>query len=141
VDGAYAESEHIRIDRQCPCEAMIRLSETIGLWKFESGRSLEIRLLPEAAATMAASESARCEFRIVPPIGTAPPWQNGTARPKPGGIFLIIPGVRQDEAIQVRIMEGNTARWRSVESPQWVHVELRTSRPISATIMVAAVAA
>jgi hypothetical protein len=126
VDGAYAESEHIRIDRQCPCEAMVRLSETIGLWKFESGRSLEIRLLPEAAATLAASEGARCEYRVVRPMGSAPPWQEGRAHPKPGGVFLIIPGVRQDEAIEVRIMEGNTARWRSVESPQWVHIELKS---------------
>ena len=126
VDGSYAESEHIRIDLQCPCEAMIRLSETIGFWKFEAGRSLEIRLLPEAAATLAATESARCEYRVVPPNGNAPPWQVGQPRPKPGGVFLIIPGVRQDAAIEVRIMEGNTARWRSVESPQWVHVELKS---------------
>jgi hypothetical protein len=130
VDGAYAENEHIRIDRQCPCEAMIRLSETIGHWKLESGRSLEIRLLPEAAATLAASEGARCEYRVVPrmlPMGTDPPsWQKGWARPKPGGVFLIIPGVRQDEAIEVRILEGDIARWRSVESPQWVHVELKS---------------
>jgi hypothetical protein len=126
VDGAYAEHEHIPFDRQCPCEAMVRLSQTIGLWKFESGRPLEIRLLPEAAANLAVSENARCEYRLVPPIGAVSPWQEGRARPKPGGVFLVIPGVKRDEAIEVRILEGNAARWRSVESPQWVHVELKS---------------
>ena len=125
LDGAYAENEHISLDRQSPCEAMIRLSETIGLWKFESGRPLEIRLLPDAAATLAASENAKCWYRLIPPSGDQPAWKEGQARQKPGGVFLVIPGVKQDEAIEVKILEGNAARWRSVESPQWVHVELR----------------
>ena len=126
LDGAYAENEQIRFDRQSLCPTMIRLSETIGLWKFEAGRPLEIRLLPQAAADLAASDVARCEYRLVRPEGGPGQWQQGNARQKPGGVFIVIPGVRQDEAIEVRIVEGQAARWRSVEFPQWVHVELKS---------------
>jgi hypothetical protein len=129
LDGAFAENERIRFDRQDPCEAMIRLSETIDFWKVKSGRSLEIRLLPQEAANLALRDSLRCEYRVVPPEfgAVVPPWQVGLARSKPGGVFLFIPGVKKDEAIEVRIMEGSTPRWASVESPQWVHVELKSS--------------
>lgn len=124
LDGAYAENEHIRLERTAPCEAFIRLSETIGLWKLESGRSLDIRLMPQAAATLASEETAICEYRLVAPSGDSTPWQTVQARRKPGGVFLMVQGVKLDHAIEVKILEGNTLRWRSIESPQWVHVEL-----------------
>jgi hypothetical protein len=107
-------------------EAFIRLSETIGLWRAESGRSLEIRLLPDAAATLAANENAKCQYRLVPPIGEPTDWKVGRARSKPGGVFLVVQGVKVNEEIQVKILEGDSPRWRSVESPQWVHIELKS---------------
>jgi hypothetical protein len=126
VKGAYAEHEHIDLDRTALCETLIRLSETIGIWKLEAGRSLEIRLLPEAAATIASKDTTKCEYRLVSPAGDATAWQVGRARPKPGGVFLVVQGVREDAAIEVRILEGGNPTWRSVESPQWVHVELKS---------------
>ena len=47
INGPYAENERIALDRTAPREAIIRLLETIGLWKLNAGRSLEIRLLPD----------------------------------------------------------------------------------------------
>ena len=124
--GAYAQNEYIKLDRAAQAETFIRLSETIGLWRAESGRSLEIRLLPQAAATLATNGVARCEYRLVPPGGMPTPWQVGRAARKPGGVFLIVQGVKVDQAIEVKITEGNNARWSSVESPQWVHIELES---------------
>jgi hypothetical protein len=126
LNGAYAENEYIRLDPTRPCEAIVQLSETIGIWKIESGRSLEIRLLPEAAATVASDEHARCEYRLVSPSGDSTEWRVTKARRKPGGVFLIIQGIKLDQAIEIQILEGNNLKWRSVESPQWVHVELKS---------------
>jgi hypothetical protein len=125
-NGAYAENEHIKLDRTVQSEAFIRLSETIGLWRAQSGRSLEIRLLPEAAATLAANENTKCEYRLVPPVGDPTDWKVGRARSKPGGVFLVVQGVKVNEDIQVKILEGGNPRWRSEESPQWVHIELKS---------------
>lgn len=126
LNGAYSENEHIKLDRGAQAEAFIRLSETIGLWRAESGRSLEIRLLPDAAATLAANETAKCQYRLVPPIGEPTDWKEGRARSRPGGVFLVVQGVKVNEEIQVKILEGGNPRWRSVESPQWVHIELKS---------------
>jgi hypothetical protein len=124
--GAYGNDEHVPFDRGERCEAMIRLSETIGLWKNEAGRSLEIRLLPEAAATLASNDNAKCEYRLVSPPAPPTPWREAAARPTPGGVFLTVPGVKLEQAIQVKISEGNVARWQSTQQPQWFHVELKT---------------
>jgi hypothetical protein len=41
-------------------------------------------------------------------------------------VFLVVQGVKVNEEIQVKILEGGNPRWRSVESPQWVHIELKS---------------
>jgi hypothetical protein len=124
VNGAYTQHEHIKLNRAAQAETFIRLSETIGLWRAEAGRSLEIRLLPQAAASFATSGNARCEYRLVPPGGVPSPWKEGRAARRPGGVFLVVQGVKFDQAIEVKIFEGNSPKWSSAESPQWVHIEL-----------------
>lgn len=125
--GLYSENERILLDLKKPAEALLKLSETIGEWKAQSGRFLLIRLLPEAAAILASNGIARCQVRLVPRQGPAGKWQDATVRIQPGGVFLAVPGVKEDVAIDVEIIDqGNTPRWKSGEFPQWVHVEMRS---------------
>ncbi len=126
LNGPYAENEHIKLDRAAQSETFIRLSETIGLWRAESGRSLEIRLLPQAAANLATNGTAKCEYRLSTPGGGLTPWKEGRTARKPGAVFLIVQGVKLDQSIEVKIVEGNIPKWSSVESPQWIHVELES---------------
>ncbi|MFL9503003.1 hypothetical protein ACJMQP_23340 [Rhodopseudomonas palustris] len=126
--GPFAGKEHIAFNRNWQSEGFIRLSEIVGLWRKESGRSIEIRLLPEAAANLASSENVRCEYRLVPRLGEPSCWKETRARLRPGGVFLVVPGVKVDEDIQVKIVEGNSLKWRSAESPQWVHIELKSAQ-------------
>lgn len=125
LNGPYAQNEHIKLDRAAPSEALLRLSETIGYWRAEAGRALEIRLVPKEAAVFAASGNARCQYRLVAPNAVAPsPWLDGRAARKPGGVFLVVPGVKTEHSIEVQLLEGAIPRWNSPESPQWVHIEL-----------------
>ena len=90
LNGAYSENEHIKLDRAAQSEAFIRLSETIGLWRAESGRSLEIRLLPDAAATLAANEeNAKCQYRLCR-RSEADRLEGGKSAIKPGSVFLVV---------------------------------------------------
>ena len=126
VGGAFVQHEHIKLDRAFQSETFIRLSETIGFWRAQAGRSLEIRLLPQTAAVFASSGNAKCEYRLVAPGGAATPWQEGRTARRPGGVFLLVQGVKVDQAIEVKLSEGNNPKWSSIESPQWVHIELES---------------
>jgi hypothetical protein len=122
-DGLDAAGrERISFLRNDPQEAFVRLSETIALWKQEVGRFLEIRLVPKEAED--ATETMKCKCRIISG-GKAGEWTEVKPRDKPGGVFIELAGVKPDEEIQVQLLEGEQAKWRSKESPQWLHVELR----------------
>jgi|FEC22Drversion2_1045045.scaffolds.fasta_scaffold00329_39 hypothetical protein len=123
--GPFAENEYIPLDLAAPTDALIRLSENIGTWKAEAGRNLLVRLLPDTAAAIASKRSARCQVRLVPRQGVPGAWQDARVSIQPGGVFLAVPGVKDDVAIDVEI-EDPPARLRSGEFPQWLHVEMRS---------------
>jgi hypothetical protein len=126
--GLFAESERIDFDPSQPLDALLQLSETIRVWKEDAGRYLLIRLLPDQAAAMAQDGNSKCKVRLVPPQGPASGWQTGNIRVLPGGVFLGVPGVRENVAIDVQILNANDrAVWKSGEFPQWVHVEMRNA--------------
>jgi hypothetical protein len=124
-NGAFTDDEYIQLDIDNPREALVRLSETLCQWKSEAGRFLMVRLLPEAAAKLAADGAVKCNFRLILPKGPAGGWQEGMIRPQPGGVFLAVPGVPQDASFEVQIFDGAKICWKSNEFPQWVHVELQ----------------
>lgn len=126
LDGMIKGDQYIEVDRAAPCSAMIELSETIALWKAEAGRAIDLRLVPDAAATMASTDGVKCRYRIIDQNAKAGPWQEDSARTRPGGVFLVVPGVRNNEQIEVQIMDGQVTRWRSPEAPPSYHVELKS---------------
>jgi hypothetical protein len=117
-----AGKEYITFIRGDPHEAFVRLSETIALWKEEVGRFLEIRLMPKEAED--ATETMQCKWRIIRG-GKASDWKDVETNDRPGGVFIGLPGIKPDEEIQVALLENGQAKWRSKQSPQWLHVELR----------------
>lgn len=125
LGGPFAGNERIHLDLKTPAEALIRLSESIWEWKTEAGRNLLVRLLPDTAAAIASRGNARCQVRLVPRQGAPGAWQDAVVRVQPGGVFLAVPGVKDDVAIDVEIEDPPT-RWRSGEFPQWLHVEMRS---------------
>ncbi len=126
--GLFAENERIDFDPEQPLDALLQLSETIRVWKEDAGRYLLVRLLPDQAAAMAQDGSSKCKVRLVPPQGPAGNWQPGDIGVLPGGVFLGVPGVKENVAIDVQILNNNDrAVWKSGEFPQWVHVEMRNA--------------
>ena len=76
---------------------------------------------------LAQGGSAQCKVRLVPPQGPAGGWGIGTIRTLPGGVFLAVPGVRENVALDVEIVNGSGAAvWKSGEFPQWMHVQMRS---------------
>jgi hypothetical protein len=123
--GLFGANEYIALDLKAPADALVRLSESIGTWKSEAGRNLLVRLLPDTAAAIASKGSARCQVRLVPRQGVPGAWQDARISIQPGGVFVAVPGVKDDVAIDVEIQDP-PSRWRSGEFPQWLHVEMRS---------------
>jgi hypothetical protein len=127
VTGLFAEHEHIALDLRHPLDALLQLSETIRIWREETGRYLLVRLLPDAAAVAAQNGNSQCKVRLVPPQGPAGNWQPADLRVRPGGVFLGVPGVKENVSLDVQILNGNGLPiWKSGEFPQWMHVEMRS---------------
>ncbi len=89
---------------------------------------MRFRLLPQMAAQFATTGNAKCEYRLVSKAGSGDPtdWQVGRAARKPGGVFLVVQGVKIDQSIEVKLSDGNNPKWSSAESPQWLHIELES---------------
>jgi hypothetical protein len=121
--GAYNENEFIVFNRDHPFDAFLALSDTIGLWKREAGRTLKIRILPENVGRQVVhSANALCRYRFMN-NGIFTEWKQAVQVPEIGGAFVYINGVQDDSLIQLWLEDGVT-RWESPATSQWVNIEL-----------------
>jgi hypothetical protein len=123
--GAYGGHEHIPLDRSTPTSAFLALSETIGIWKMQSGRTVKISIMPETLARHPghASGQIQCQYRyIFRSDGTLTDWQPATTIPEGGGAVVYLDGVQDDYLIQMQIHDGQT-QWISPVSPQLIVIE------------------
>jgi len=125
VGGMFGSHEHLLLDKGSPLQALLNLSETIGLWRRELGRTVKVQILPEAIAQKVGDDwnGIRCRHRLVRG-GTYTPWQDLTAVPETGGTFVLVKGVQDDHLIQVLVEQANKS-WRSVATSQWIQVTLK----------------
>jgi hypothetical protein len=128
LGGMYQPHEYILFDRATLVPALLRASETIGLWKRESGRTVKVQILPPSLAKRIGSgaNGVRCTHRLWLQ-GTYTGWAEVTPVPEGGGTFLYVEGVQEEHLIQIRI-EDNGKVWQSRATSQWMQVALVTGR-------------
>jgi hypothetical protein len=122
VGGMYAPNEYIPFDRQNPLPAFLRLSDTVGQWKREIGRTLKVMILPPQLARTVGKGQIKCRYRFSAE-GKWTPWNETEAIGEIGGTFVYLVGVRDDHTIQLEVKLPN-ARWQSIAAPQWVQIKL-----------------
>jgi hypothetical protein len=122
--GAYAEHERIPLVREKPLDAFLALSETIGLWRRQrAGRMLKVQLQPEELARTVSrrANGHSCRYRLIQP-GQSAEWRDAEPVREVGGVFLYVPGVKDEHLIEVEVRNGGT--WTSPATGQWLQVEL-----------------
>jgi hypothetical protein len=122
--GAYAEHERIPLDREAPLDAFLALSETIGLWRRQrAGRMLKVQLQPEELARTVSQRANghRCRYRLTE-NGEFTEWREARPVREVGGVFLYVPGVRDEHLIEIEVANGVV--WSSPATGQWLQVEL-----------------
>lgn len=125
VRGMYQPHEYIPFDPAQPLLAFLRLSETLGLWRYEKGRTLKVQILPNtlAAKVGAGGDSIQCSYRLWIQ-GQYGPWTEVTPVPEAGGTFVYVDGVQDDHLIQVRF-KAKAKVWESLVTSQWMQVEVK----------------
>jgi hypothetical protein len=122
VGGMYAPNEYIPFDRQNPLPAFLRLSDTVGQWKREIGRTLKVMILPPELARTVGQGAIKCRYKFFAE-GKDTDWQETKAIREIGGTFVYLVGVRDDYIIQLEVKLPNET-WQSIAAPQWVQIEL-----------------
>ncbi|HEY8185081.1 MAG TPA: hypothetical protein VIF64_03370 [Pyrinomonadaceae bacterium] len=122
VGGMYAANEFIPFDSRKPLLAFLRLSDTIGQWKREVGRTIKVLILPPELARQVGQDEVRCRYRFSAE-GKMTKWSETDPVREVGGTFVYLVGVRDDHTIQLEVKLQN-AKWQSIASPQWVQIEL-----------------
>ena len=126
VGGMYQPHEYIPLDTTQPLPALLRLAETLGLWKQETGRTLKVQILPPALATKlgAGANGAQCSYRLWLQ-GKSSDWTSVTPQPEGGGTFIWVEGVQEEHLVQIQIKDKGKV-WQSLATSQWIQVELKT---------------
>lgn len=124
VGGMYQPHEYIPFDRANPLEAFLTLSETVGNWKREVGRTVKVQIQPSTLAKKLGSggSKSRCHHRLWLQ-GNNTDWSEIKPVPEPGGTFVFIEGVQDEHLVQIQVEDQN-ATWESPATSQWMQIQL-----------------
>jgi hypothetical protein len=125
VGGMYQPHEYIPLDRAQPLPAILRLSEAIGLWRQQKGRTVKVQIMPSALATTLGgwANGVHCAYRLWLQ-GKYSDWIAVTPVPEGGGAFVWVEGVQEEHLIQVQITNKGKV-WISPATSQWMQVALK----------------
>jgi len=124
VGGMYQPNEYIPLDRVNLLPVLLRLSETVGVWKRELGRTVKVQILPLPLARKVGGgdNGVRCSHRLWHQ-GTFSGWTEVTPVPEGGGTFVYVNGVQEEHLIQLKVEEKGKV-WQSTATSQWMQVQL-----------------
>lgn len=126
LGGLFQSHEHLPLDKGNPLQALLNLSETMGIWRNELGRTVKVQILPDAIAQKVGDggNGIRCRHRLIL-RGAYSPWQELTPVPEAGGTFVFVNGVQDEHLIQVQVQQARKV-WQSVATSQWIQVTLKS---------------
>jgi hypothetical protein len=124
IGGMFQSHEQIPFRRADPIEAFLRLSETLGMWKREIGRTVKVQLMPPPLAKKlgGGNGSMQCRSRLWLQ-GRYTEWRNVNPVPEEGGAFVYVDGVQDEHLIQLQVQGARTI-WQSTATSQWMQVRL-----------------
>jgi hypothetical protein len=125
LGGMYQPNEYIPLDRNDPLPALLALSQTLGVWRAETGRPVKVQILPAALARKVGSDEngIRCSHRLWS-RGKNGSWVQVKPIPEGGGTFIWIEGVQDEDLIQIKVEGDGRKVWQSVATSQWIQIPL-----------------
>jgi len=126
LGGMFQSHEHISMEKDKPLKALLDLSDTIGLWRRELGRTVKVQILPVAIAQRVGDggNGVRCRHRLWL-RGASSSWLDLTPVPEAGGTFVFVNGVQDEHLIQLQVQQ-ESKMWQSVATSQWIQVTMKS---------------
>jgi hypothetical protein len=114
--GLGAGNEHTPYKPGSELEVILKLMNTIALWKRDYGRRARVRIEPQKLAEQYdETQGDRCEFQVISPDGSYRDFERASLWQEPGAAYALLPKLRDGERVRLRLRQGGTT-WRSKDA-------------------------
>jgi hypothetical protein len=115
--GMYAAHEYTTYSVERMADTLMKLMKTLALWKKEDGRPMEIEIAPDASGQRFEPARVRdCEFQLIRNYEESD-WRKSKVIPRPGGLFVYLPGVPDQAELRLRLQLDNETWQSDYQSP------------------------
>jgi hypothetical protein len=114
--GLGATNEHAPYAPGKELWVVLKLMNTIALWKRACGHKARVRIEPEdLAARYDETQGDRCFFQVISPNGGFRDFERAVFFLEPGAAYALLPNVREGERVRLRLQQGGST-WQSKQA-------------------------
>jgi hypothetical protein len=127
MPAAGAGDEHVTYFPGKELDVILKLINTIALWKRDYGRRARVRIEPaDLAARYDESRGDKCEFQLITSDGEYRKFREARLWQEPGAAYVLLPKLREGERVRLCVHQGGKT-WQSrqaliplsAELPSW----------------------
>jgi len=94
-------------------EVVLKLMNTIAIWKRELGKVARVRIEPDdLAVRYDETQGDRCEFQVISQAGNYRDFERASLSLEPGAAYALLPKLREGERVRLRLKQGGKM-WQS----------------------------
>jgi len=114
--GLGAGNEYTPYNPGSELDVILKLLNTIALWRRDYGRRARIRIEPQKLAEQYdETQGDRCEFQVISLDGGYRDFERANLWQEPGAAYALLPKLREGERVRLRLRQGG-ATWRSKDA-------------------------
>ncbi len=111
--GLGAGNEYTPYQPGREIDVILKLMNTIALWKRDYGKAARVRIEPDdLAARYDETQGDRCEFQVISQTGQFRDFERASLGLEPGAAYAILPKLKEGERVRLRLRQGGKM-WQS----------------------------
>ena len=118
--------EYVKLDRSAPLDGFLKLSTTLSVWRRDAGQRVQVRLLPEMMARLAARQGYSLRYRLNVDNEPITDWITVNPGGSVAGFGFRASGIREKVNIEIEVNDGARTIYFSAADPYCIPAELRT---------------
>lgn len=118
--------EYVKLDRSSPLDGFLKLSTTLSVWRRDAGQRVQVRLLPEMMARLAARQGYSLRYRLNVDNEPITDWITVNPGGSVAGFGFRASGIREKVNIEIEVNDGTRTIYFSAADPYCIPAELRT---------------